>query len=167
MKVGYDLDDVIIECIPGIYKWLDEPFNGPTHIWTDKFITDNFHRVQYDQDFWMQLRLLNGIDSLTVPPDVFVTHRCIGNELTRRYLDAKGFHGIPVYTVPRHVSKAVKLKELNVTHFIDDKLRTYYDLDEVGITSVLYSPPYHLPSLEELKVDRRVSDMSHFKNFMQ
>lgn len=165
MKIGYDLDDVIIEFAPGVYRWLGEPYRGPMHIWTDPFIVNNFHRVQYDVNFWLQLKLLNGPMNLSVQPDVFVTHRCISNDITKRYLDMVGYAGVPVYTVPRSVSKADKLKELEVTHFVDDKLSTYNELEAAGIVSVLYIPPYHLPKMDERRAERQISNIQNYSKY--
>lgn len=161
--IGYDIDDVIVECIPGVYRWLGVKPIFPVEIWSDPWVIDNFHRVEYDIDFWMQLRLINGPRRLSVPPDVFVTARSIPTEATEEYMKKVGYGGIPIYTVPPGTTKVNKLLELGVTHFVDDKPQTYKDLMGTGIVSVIYLADYHRTSEQ---FERQIFDIRDFKKFI-
>ena len=100
--------------------------------------------VESDVDFWYGLPLEPHVDQSVIDsirPDFYVTARPIGSNITERWLRKHGFPVAPVITTPVHSNKVDVLRHYGVTHFVDDKVSTFYALNDAGIHCNLFTTP--------------------------
>ncbi len=60
-----------------------------------------------------------------------------------QYMERDTVANIQLVAMGDHDDKARYIKELNLTHFIDDRAETCYQLQEAGIKSILFAQPWN------------------------
>lgn len=106
-------------------------------------IPEVFELIKYDEQFWLDIEPLTSPDKILFKPVAYVTARPIPSEITKRWLDKHGFPDAPVYTVDTPEEKLQILKDIGIDIFVDDKGETILDLNENGITGILFNQPHN------------------------
>lgn len=114
-----------------------------------------------DADFWRSLKPMPGaracLAALSVTPELYLTARRVGVEVTRHWLFTNDFPRASVASVLDPKDKLEVLQDFNITHFVDDYPPTVEHLRENGINAVLFAAPHqcerdvsHLPVIHSL-----------------
>ena len=138
--VGYDVDGIAADFPKGFYKYMGQKQPSKLKEWSDPFIEENFSCVLANNDFWLNLPLLNKYEGQKI--DVYITSRPCPSWVTRLWLMDNGWPDRPVLTVGHDQSKVAAAKMVGLTHFIDDKPQNVIELHEIRVHAVLYEPYY-------------------------
>lgn len=107
-------------------------------------IGDVWKVIHDDEAFWLSIPyFIDAKTTLFFEPHCYVTARSVRSEVTEEWLRRNGFPAAPVYTVGPTESKLPILTELGVDLFVDDKPETYDELNEAGLTTLLYDRPWN------------------------
>jgi hypothetical protein len=153
MRVGLDIDGVLASFLGGFIKraaerGLGDRFPKTPSEWTTHYSGDHdafkriWDEVTKDHSFWANLDPLvhpDEIGDLTV--DGYVTARPCPNEVSVEWLERNGFPKAPVMTVPYGSSKVEALNILGVRLFIDDNVKNFEEINEAGLTCLLWDTP--------------------------
>lgn len=160
-KIGLDLDEVVINWIGPWTKKFGYP--TPTD-WDFSYKNkEHFESMPKEEmeEFYANLPAKIDPSELNFPFDCYVTARAVPVELTKDWLQSHGFPTKPVYSLGLHASKVDTIKNLGITHFIDDNYKTFIDLNKEGVAAFLLTTPHN----SKYNVGyRRISSLKDFKD---
>lgn len=139
-KLGLDLDGLLFDFHKAFFEWLDQP-QVWYPIWEDPFITNNFHLIKDNLDFWRGIPPYTDTGIEKIDFDCYITARGIPSEVSHECLIRHGFPDKPVYTVGHLDSKVSICRKLGITHFVDDRPKNCQELEEAWITTYLWDSP--------------------------
>lgn len=160
MRVGFDIDGVLAEFSEHFLDYLGIEDKTPPDKWNDERFTKNFHKIMYDENFWLTMPRLVDPKDLHLNPVIYVTARAIPVEVTKKWLDKNGFYPAPVISVGHNGSKVEHLKG-RVDYFIDDAYHNYVELNKAGIKCVLITRSHNIHE----KVERRIDNINQILNY--
>ena len=135
-KIGLDIDEVLADFIGGMMKKFPSMDSRPTY-WNDPHIAQYFSDVVEDDEFWLVLDAK--VDSIPFEPHCYITSRPCPTNITKAWLDSKGFPVAPIYTVGVDKSKVEVAKESGVEIFVDDAYHNFVELNRAGICTYLFT----------------------------
>lgn len=168
--VGYDLDGVLANWMLAVHIRFGKRLYGEKYPRYDfPEASQWIKELGYSDDFWLDLPVLNAPEKLTVQPDIYITTRPAPSEISHKWLIANGFPDKPVITVGEDKDKSKAIRKYGVTHFIDDKIRSYHQATSVkGCIPVLYNPHYLSRLDEDLTgVDNIITDIKDFIKYFR
>lgn len=142
-KFGLDIDSVLSDFTPYFLSYLGLDTTDPVH-WRDPRIESNFYKIREDKDFWINMPMLNGPETLVFEPTCYITARSIPLDWTKEWLDKNGYPRAEVYSIGRHDSKVTAAKNAKIEVFLDDKFENCVELNEAGIKSYLFTASHNL-----------------------
>ena len=151
MILGLDVDGVISNFTEALINeakemGLGDRFPKSWEDVTDWHFSNDFEAVwkviERNETFWLSIPAHEEVkEDLDFVPFCYVTARPIASNTTRFWIRQNGFPDAPVHTVAPNTSKLDILKDLGVTHFVDDKPETVEELNANGIVCYLYNRP--------------------------
>lgn len=157
-KVGYDIDDVLLDFVGGWRKHFELPEDWIAKSWHNKeFSVERFKSL--DENFWLGLE--PKIDpSHLYTPEVYITSRTgIAKEVTEQWLDNHGFPKVPVVYSDE---KAEHCQEFELDLFFDDRLKHYFNISKTDTKVYLVNMP-HNQSVTVSNRIHKVSDAIEFR----
>jgi hypothetical protein len=152
-KLGYDIDGVLAEFSEHFLRtFCPEDMSGPLE-WSDPRFKDNFHKTYNNKEFWMTVPALVFPQDLPIKPHCYITARPIPNEWTMEWLWKNKFPYAPLYTVGEDKSKVEVFRESGATHFIDDALHNFAELNNAGIPCFLLTRSHNTSKETDMRVD--------------
>ena len=138
-KVGYDLDDVLLDFVGGWKKHFDLPEDWVAKSWhNNEFSTERFKSLK--EDFWLNLEPKVDPGKLYTP-EVYVTSRSgIAKEVTEQWLDNHGFPKVPIIFSDE---KASYCQEFDLDIFFDDRLKHYFSIMKTHTKPYLINMPHN------------------------
>ena len=109
MRIGLDIDGVLADFTGHFFDYLGIKDKSLPKDWNDIRFTNNFHKIANDQQFWEGIPALVKPESLDFIPVIYVTAREIPSEVSKKWLDKKGFPDAPVITVGTNGNKVEAL----------------------------------------------------------
>ena len=152
MNIFLDIDDVIFDWHESYCKRFNakKPKRWMAY---NETIKTRLELLRKEKKFWLELPIKN------IPnfqPKGFVSARSIPKSWTVASLKINNIPGRSnVHQVPWNQSKIEKLKELNCTVFIDDKIETFKECHANGIFCLLMDASHN----QYLKTDYRIYDL--------
>lgn len=143
IKIGLDLDGVIVDFVKGFYEWFNEPIEDVL-FWNSPFIRKNYDLVKMNSNFWLSLPRRIEPNDLNFEPHCYITSRSIDNEITREWLLSNGFPDVPVYSVGHDESKVEVAKSSGIDIYVDDRYENFIELNREGICTFLMTASYNL-----------------------
>jgi len=139
MNIFLDIDDVIFTFQQDYAKYFNVPV--PKKWLSNKTIISHLSILQKNRDFWLNLGLKNYPDFI---PKGYVSARSIPKSWTIESLRKKN---LPNFTKICQLdwgeSKVDILKSLKCDLFIDDKVKTFKELNKAGIFCLLMDAPHN------------------------
>ena len=161
-SIGLDLDGVICDFSGSYNRELEKAgFNpSPWKHWGMPYGTEKvWEKVSKDKDFWMNIEPLCDGASLPFEPCAYITYRPIPKEWVQEWLFKHSFPCEKVYVLEEGGSKYDTVKASGADVFVDDKFKTFQELNNKGMLCYLFDAPYNqkydvghlrIKSLEEL-----------------
>lgn len=139
-KIGLDVDDTIAAFFPHICKKYNQEIH--TNIWDVKWISEIWHEIENDEDFWYTIPPLVKPEEIDFHIDCYISSMPLKMyEVRFEWLRVNGFQIAPLFVAPNHNKlEFVKGRQLDV--FIDDRRSTCDLLREHGITAFKFVPYY-------------------------
>lgn len=139
LRIGLDIDGVLA-------NWNQHLVGKHTPVyWQCPKIDAAFtEEVKKDYDFWLTIPPLLDPQSLPFEPACYITARTIPAEITQQWLNKNGFPVAPLYSVGEKDSKVNVALKANINLFIDDSYNNFVQLNNAGITTLLYTAPYNV-----------------------
>lgn len=140
-KVGLDIDDVLADFCT---HWMARFGTARPKFWNfDSDMKAHIEEVQNDEEFWLNVPMLNTPDDLPFEPHCYITSRSIPSEVTKKWLDKNNYPTVPLYSVGINQSKVEVAKMAGIDYFVDDKFENFRELNEAGICCFLYTRPHN------------------------
>lgn len=140
-NIGLDIDDVIADFQGAWCERFKEEF--PIH-WAFGYNTsEKFKVIEQDKDFWMNIKPLIKSEDLKFEPHCYVTARNMPKEWIYEWLDKNRFPSVPLYVVARDASKMDIIKNAGCDVFVDDKYKTFVELNNAGICCFLFDSSHN------------------------
>jgi hypothetical protein len=163
-KIGFDVDGVLANWVQAFLDYAHKVTSkfGMTHnlphqavnitTWNlnghDELIKLLFPVLAQDQQFWMSIRRYDEACRVMfekqIKPAAYITQRPIPSELTATWLKRNFFPPAPVFTVDKAEDKQLLVKNLGLTHFVEDRSDTADQMHDLGLTSYLLNRPYNV-----------------------
>lgn len=142
LHIGLDIDGVIANWNQHLFDYNDYPIKD-VHYWNCPVIDYLFDKVRTDEDFWLTIKPLISPQELPFEPACYITARTIPAEITQQWLNENGFPKAPLYCVGEGESKVNVALNANINLFIDDSYNNFVQLNNAGVTTLLYTQPYN------------------------
>lgn len=150
-KFAVDLDDVIAgfaKYIIQTARLLKTTSEFPQHFsevssWDmGPGFEEVFNEVKHNPEWWLGMPP----NECVLPfPDIkvtcYITSRPIASEVSKLWVNRNGFPDAPVYTVSKPSMKVAVAEREGITHFVDDKPSTVWEVNQAGIKAFLYRTP--------------------------
>jgi len=135
MKIGFDLDGVIVDFVGGFYKWFNEPMPLITE-WENDFVNANFKEIAHNKEFWLGLEpLIDPSELDRIKPFCYVTARPVDPHISFKWLMEHNFPLAPVFGVGSngaiHDTKTEIVKLLELNYFVDDKWQHFEEINQL------------------------------------
>ena len=152
MNIYLDIDDVIADWVPTFCKRYECPM--PT-TWTNPYITsERLTELKKIKQYWINLPIKHRPN---FKPKGYLSARSVPKQWTYEFMKLNNIPGRSnINQVPWNVSKIEKLKKLNCTIFIDDKVETFEDCHTHGIFCLLMDTPWN----QEINTEYRIYDLN-------
>lgn len=152
--------DVLAAFYPAMCKRFGQPCNR-INIWDGEgeayFVKKNFHIVEKNYRFWLNLEKVSNPLDITFNFDYYITASASSNKATREeWLYNNGF---PVKPVICSTDKVVDMRRLGVNVLIDDNPTTLTYVKEAGLIPIQFVPPYMSDERPELNPIRHLSQV--------
>ena len=115
----------------------------PLH-WNDPRISNNFSKIENDEDFWKKIPCHVCYDKILYEPECYITSRSIPIEWTQNWLDNNQYPKAKLFSVGRGESKTKIALEQGIEVFLDDSFDNYCELNKNNIDCYLYSASHNL-----------------------
>lgn len=162
VKMGYDIDGVLGEFSDHFLNYFNINDKTPPKKWSDKRFKENFHLTYNNKDFWMTMPPTIDPNSLILMPHCYITARPIPNEWTMEWLWKNRYPYADLYTVGEDGKKADTFYKSGATHFIDDGLHNFDELNNLGIPCFLLSRSHNL----DRNTDMRINNLKDLPKFV-
>jgi uncharacterized HAD superfamily protein len=176
LRIGLDVDGVLSCFSSGVIKrakllGLEKEFPATCREVDCWDMSETFSKVMKeawkDDEFWLNLPVLEGASPLPFIPTVYITSRQVPSLVTKKWLDRNGFPDAPVITVSHPSEKLAHIKALNLDLYVDDLYSTVRELRENGINSFLFRQPYqrgHIKECEGLPIIDNLNEVLDILN---
>ncbi|MFN6965226.1 MAG: hypothetical protein ACK4S4_15880 [Pyrinomonadaceae bacterium] len=151
-RLVFDVDGVIANFVDGMLSLADEMggYEDQPCCWKhidkwDFFPASMWQIAKTDAQFWLGLRRMPGVRLKMIVngifPDMYLTSRPVGSEVTRHWLAENLFPVARVVTVARPEDKLEFLEQGDI--LVDDLPSTCRSAAEKGVTALLMDAPFH------------------------
>jgi len=142
MKIGLDVDGVLANFNLAVSRFHNKP-HITTNSWEQDWITELFHTIEHDDEFWDELPVLSHPEEITFEFDYYITAVPEHKKQNRiNWLKKNGFPDKPVIVSDE---KLETMRELGVDVLIDDKYSTIKEVQEAGLIGIHFIPSYLEP----------------------
>lgn len=143
--IGVDIDDVLAQFYPAMCRRFNKPCKQ-IDIWDGgpggeaEFVAKNFHIVERNKMFWLNLEKQSRPEDITFPIDYYITSspRFV-RQLRVDWLKAMGFPAAPVVST---ADKAMEMRVLGIDVLIDDSIKNLKSVRDAGMIAIQYVPDY-------------------------
>lgn len=143
-KIGLDIDEVLCNWVG---DWTEKyNMETPTSWSFDKDIVGRFNEMKDKNeldDFFLNLSPLIKPEDIPFEPHCYITSRPVKSEVSKQWLQEKGFPARPVFTTGVGMSKVDIAKEQGIDIFVDDGYHNFVDLNKAGICCYLMDAPHN------------------------
>lgn len=153
VQMGYDIDGVLAEFSDHFLNFFDFEDKSDPDSWDDPRFRENFHWTNDNYEFWSTIPPIVKPSELTIPPYCYITSRSIPSEWSMEWLWRNGFPYAKLITVGVGQSKIEAAKSLGCTHFIDDHLKNFDELNEAGVACFLKTRGHNVHRETDMRVD--------------
>lgn len=168
MKIGLDVDYVLINFEEGFYKYFNKPYSEKIN--RDTFIDDNYYYIRYDTNFYLNLNAAVNPIYIDFDVECYITARDIPAHITYMSLSKLGFPKKPVFNVGYNISKLEPnsksqiINDLQLDYFIDDSVKHFNEINnETNCTCFLKTRLNN----EFLKTNLRLNHISEFNRLIE
>mgnify|MGYP001944385426 CR=1 FL=1 len=139
MKVALDCDGVISNFFFDMCQKYEKPY-AKIDTWNIDWISEKFHEIENDHDFWANMSMLNHPSSLNFEFDYYISAFPIGMRKARqKWLDDNGYPKKPLIHA---YDKLPIMRKFNVDVLIDDKPENCKQVQDAGLIAIRYQPYY-------------------------
>ncbi len=170
-RIGFDFDGVIADTAEAFiriachqYEYCDIKLDDITHFQVEQctdmdieIVNSIFTQILLDSIGSKLMPMPGAINVLEEMAEVasvtVITARTISEPVTQwfqKHMEDSATKNIRLVAMGDHNNKPRFAKELNLTHFIDDRAETCLQLQETGIRSILFSQPWNRSSHHQL-----------------
>lgn len=165
-KIGLDIDGILAYFTKGFYEWFNEPFIEPTK-WEDEFIVKNFKKIVNVNEFWLNLPVLTHPEHIDFDVECYITARPCPSYISYKWLTKNGFPARPVFTVgstgSKHNTKTEIIRELGITHFVDDHSVHVIDINSnTDCTCFIMTQPHN----QWMDLEPRINGLNELKMYL-
>lgn len=165
-KIGLDIDDVLADFIPPFAAKYNLPM--PTSWqWTyrkDECFKDLTSNKEELHKFYLNLPVRTKPEDIPFEPHCYITSRPVPVELTKQWLESKGFPCAPVYTIDMNHSKVEVAKESGIEIYVDDRYENFVELNNAGICTFLFDSSHNQRYDVGHKRIKEIKDLPFLKN---
>lgn len=142
-KIGVDIDDVIAQFYPAMCRRFNQPCKQ-IDIWDGtgeaKFVADNFHIIERNKMFWMNMEKLSRPEDFTFEVGYYITSspRFI-KKIREEWLQAYGYPVAPVISTS---DKPAEMRRLGINVLVDDNIRNLEAVRDAGFIPIQFVPSY-------------------------
>lgn len=137
-KIGLDLDDVIISWVkPWCEKHLIDIPTDWHFQWGLPEIFAELKKTGELDKFYLSLPPLIKPEEIPFEVDCYISHRPVGDEISKAWLRSHGFPLKPVFHVKERADKVKIAKERKLDFFVDDSYATFKAMNAAGICCYL------------------------------
>lgn len=139
-RISLDVDGLLSNFYLAICREYDKPLIN-MHSWSLPWISEIFHEIAKDKDFWASLPILTPPEAINFEVAAYITS--IPEEIAQvraAWLSLRGYPDAPV-VVAHDKLKACITHDIDI--HIDDKPKIIKELNESGaVTGIQFYPPY-------------------------
>jgi hypothetical protein len=140
-NIGLDIDGVLADFDGSFKERFGIPVTSNGHYDISYSAVEKWNSVKQDESFWMGIKPLFRGEDLVFSPKCYITSRPIDTQVSMRWLEKNGFPCKPCITVAENKLQAVK--DYNLDIFVDDKPKTFIELNSAGIVCFLQNTNYN------------------------
>jgi len=162
MKIALDIDDVLASFYPAICNRMGMP-EKKVNIWDGEvacnWIVKAMPLVEYDIDFWKNLKTLSNPSSIDFNVDCYITSSPVHLITIRaRWLLDNGFPERPIFSTSDKLGLMID-REIDI--LIDDKIPTIDLVNNSGKIGIQFKPPYMTEEIsDKSKIITHLSEIS-------
>lgn len=158
-KIALDLDDVLAQFYPAMCKRFGVPVMQ-TNIWDPQghasVVANNFHIIQHNKNFWLNLERLSSPEDITFPVDCYLTSSPpLMKQARQQWLSMHKFPQAPLIMTS---NKAEVMRQRDIDVLIDDKPSTIQSVNSNSqLIGIQFVPPYMSELAEGADIVRHLS----------
>ncbi len=141
-RVYMDLDGVLVDFENSFLEYMDLPLY-PSSDWNDWRFRENMHKVEKNDNFWLNCKPLIDPKQITYPIMGYCTSRPCSIEVIYNWLKKYNFPTGEIINVGFNTSKVDALKG-KCDFFIDDSIKIFSELNSNGIKTYLMTRPHNI-----------------------
>jgi len=139
-QIALDVDGVLANFYLAMCRRFNRPYK-PISKWNVGWLGNHFDEIKNDFEFWSTLPTLTPPEEINFEVTAYVSSLPeIMEEARRAWLKANNYPSAPLFVSGQ--SKVSILKELGITHYVDDKTANVEEIREAGISCFRFIPPY-------------------------